>query len=71
MKLSEPLKFAFGVYVNVPSAFTVTVPFAAPVASAQTLPPSPDGVSLPARLPLNSVSSVPLTVSFEATGWSI
>ena len=39
-------------------------------ASAQTLPPSPDGVSLPARLPETLPSSATVMLSFAATGRS-
>ena len=69
-KLSEPLKFAFGVYVNVPSAFTVTVPFADPLSSVQTPPPSPPAVSFPVRLPARTPSSLTLKLSATAVGAS-
>ena len=49
-------------------ASIVTVPLAGALPSAHTLPPSPEGVSLSARLPLAGVSSVTAIVSFAATG---
>ena len=57
-------------WVYAPVALTVTVPLDAGVASVQTLPPSPDGVSLPLKLPLIGVSSVAAMVSATATGTS-
>ena len=48
----------------------MTVPLVAAVASAHTLPPSPDGVSLPLKLPLIGVSSVAAMLSATATGRS-
>ena len=48
------------------------VPLVAAVARLQTLPPSPEGVSLEARLAVNGVSSVtPTGVSATATGRSL
>ena len=61
---------AFGV-TKLPSVPTVTVPLDGPVATAQTLPPSPDGVSLVARLPVSGVSSTADRVSSAATGTSL
>ena len=47
------------------------MPCAAPVVSDQVLPPSPEAVSLVARLPAMVVSSLPLNVSAAATGTSL
>ncbi|MBK6386922.1 MAG: hypothetical protein IPF71_08980 [Rhodoferax sp.] len=44
--------------MKTPAAVTVTVPLAGSVVLLQTLPPSPEGVSLEARLAVNGVSSV-------------
>ena len=54
-----------------PSALTTTTPCAGSVVLLQTLPPSPLGVSLVARLPLNGVSSTGAKLSATATGASL
>ena len=50
---------------------TVRMPWAGPVTTDQTLPPSPDGVSFVDRLPAIVVSSLPVNVSAAATGMSL
>jgi hypothetical protein len=57
--------------VKLPSALTTTLPWLGPVASAQVLPPSPEGVSLGARVcPVSALSSLVRKVSSTATGRS-
>ncbi len=51
-----------------PSACTTTLPWAAPVASDQTLVPSGEAVSLAARLPLDCEFSPTVAVSATAAG---
>ena len=70
MKLSVPLKLAFGVYVKLPSDASVTVPFVALVPSVAVSVPVSTSVSFPSTLPLIGASSVVAAVSFAATGAS-
>jgi hypothetical protein len=57
--------------VKLPSTLTTTLPWLGPVASAQVLPPSPEGVSLGARVcPVSALSSSVRKVSSTATGRS-
>ena len=72
MKLSVPLKFAAGVYVKLPSAASVTVPFAglAPSVAVRVVPASAS-VSFVRTVPLTGASSVVDAVSFAATGVSL
>jgi hypothetical protein len=70
---SEPAPFRqnqFGASLTGPSALTPTVPRSGSVAVAQTLPPSPVGVSFVSRLQLSGVSSAVAKLSFTATGRS-
>ena len=72
MKLSVPLKLAFGVYVKLPSDASVTVPLAgfAPSVAVSVVPAS-TSVSFARTLPLTAVSSAVDAVSFAATGTSL
>ncbi len=58
-----------------PSGLTATVPWAAPVASVQTLVPSDEAVSLPASEPVDDLFSPTVIVSATASGtgatWSV
>ena len=81
MKLSTPLKFAFGVYVivssvglfGVPLVFTNTVPFVgvAAIAILPTFGPSPPKVSLLSTFIVTATSSVVEVTSFTAVGTSV
>ena len=71
MKLSVPLKLAFGVYVKLPSDASVTVPFVALVPSVAVSVPVSTSVSFPSTLPLIGASSVVAAASLTATGASL
>ncbi len=69
--VSFPVKFALGVYVNVPFVFTVMVPFLGSTSGVVTTLTAPStSVSLFVMFPVIGVSSNPLAVSFATTGLS-
>ena len=71
-KLSVPLKSWVGVYVTVPSSFTVAVPFAGPVTMRPTDRLSPStSVSLASTSITTGTSSSVVAVSSPATGASL
>ena len=74
VKLSEPLKFADGVYVNEPSTLNGSVPCDGPVTSEAVIESPSGSLSLPSTpgaATVSAVSSFVEYVSFVATGGSL